>query len=217
MRGKVGTSVISKNAHGLYSKHLVNTTRSTLPQNNLVRIRFSAMAGQWRYFTNTQQSAWNTAALTYTFYNNLGVAYVPTGYQLFIYANMNIWPYSTSFISVPSNFVTQQVPALTYGSFSIGSSTFNLTNIVPNTAGVIVSLYCSIMLPASAVGGSYKVKISDQFLQSHAVPYNEFSKIVASLGTTPIAGYKFFLTAYSINLTSGICSNPAFSMQTINS
>jgi hypothetical protein len=206
LRGKVGQSVISKNIHGLYTKQLVIPSKSNQTQNIAVRTRYSQIAASWRGLSSVQKALWSSAAPTYTFVNNVGVSYHPTGFQLFVYCNMNIWPYYSTFITVPSNYVAQTIPDLDNDPLVAGSGTCNLNSWTLSGATNLIQLYCSYMLPKSSNAFVYPAKYSIGFLANHAAPINIYSALVACLGTPPVVDYKYFLRATNTSTVYGIVS-----------
>ena len=138
IRGTYGQAVISKSKSGLYAKPLVKPIQSYTVLPSSVRSRYSAIAQQWVGLSNTSKSQWNASAATYTFYNSLNQPFVPTGYQLFIFANMNIYPFISDFITTAYNYVVVPLGYIILGSLSVSGMTFPI-----NWGGSFLLIYLS--------------------------------------------------------------------------
>ena len=88
--GKIGGQVIQR---GRSSQVLKQKGRPTVRRglvNQPPRTKLGAVASTWRDLSSGDRATWQALALTVTRYNRFGVAYVPTGFQLFMELNSNL-------------------------------------------------------------------------------------------------------------------------------
>jgi len=99
LSGALGNCVASHNKQGLFLRERVIPRNTYTDARYVVRQRFSSLANKWSTLSEAARNAFSAQSGSYTFYDNLGNAYHPSGWQLFLYVNMNIFPYSSAFIT----------------------------------------------------------------------------------------------------------------------
>jgi hypothetical protein len=215
LRGKTGNSVISLNKNGLYIKSFVKPVTSILLQNNNVRLRFSAIAAQWQLLSYSVKLTWNSAGLTYTFTDNIGRTYHPTGYQLFIFINMNIWPMSSAFITTAANYAAVPQTFLVIDEISHSSSSVYVRSTSYNTSGYYTKLMFSKIIPPAPQGYKYPTTYAIGFLGNHAMPYDIGSFVAACLKSPFLQNWYYFMQTINVNVTTGNVSPPVNILQYI--
>jgi hypothetical protein len=216
LTGTLGNVTASKNLNGLYLKPYVIPLRSIQSQNQDVRSRYSSCAYQWSLLNGTQKQAWNTAALTYTWLNNVGVSYTPNGWQLFVYANMNIYPYVTSFITSPSNYSNENIPIALLDPLTLSNSRCYCNGYTHPTNNDTLYLYVSDILPKSFIGNNPPTRYLIALPYNASFPYNLYSLLIARWGRVPVVDEKFLFDARMVNVISGIMSAPQFAVRPVN-
>lgn len=125
IRGKMSGSCFSKCQSGYIMTNLPIPRVNTSTYNSLAKKAVISTVQAWNALTAGQRLAWSTQAGLTTFYNSLGVAYNPTGYQLYFAVNNRIARYGQSLIStaVPYQVATQGVAQPS--SIVFATNTFN--------------------------------------------------------------------------------------------
>lgn len=88
--GAIGGQVIQR---GRSSQILKQKGRQSVRRgsvNQPPRTKLAAVASTWRDLSSGDRGTWESTALTITRINRFGIAYVPTGYQLFMELNSNL-------------------------------------------------------------------------------------------------------------------------------
>jgi hypothetical protein len=125
IRGKVGGQVFSKNASGYtlsnFTKSIINNDPNTVLAKKAV---FDA-SSLWISLSASQQLDWHNQALSTTFYNSLGEAYTPSGYQLFMAVNIQIFRSGSSGISDSVAYSVTTVNVAQPSSIVVSTNTLN--------------------------------------------------------------------------------------------
>jgi len=88
--GKAGGTIIQRGRTGQILRNLTVPHSSKLQPSQAPRSALSAVSSNWRIITTSERIGWNSLAATLTRYNKFGVAYVPTGFQIFCEINLNL-------------------------------------------------------------------------------------------------------------------------------
>lgn len=149
------------------------------------------IAGAWRTLTEAEQTSWITGAVNYPAFNRFGVAYTPSGYQVFMTLNFQI-------VSAGGTLLTECPVPVTVPDLSDFSFTY-----VPSTA---INLLFSVALSADCV---YRIeatqpmsfgrrpknsffKVIDQPDDSITSPYNVLTKYTNVYGAVPPNAVLYF-------------------------
>lgn len=125
----------------------------------------ASIAGAWRNLTDAQRQSWVTGAVNYPAYNKFGVAYTPSGYQVFMTLNFQI--VALGFALLTDCPVPVSIPDLP--DFSM--------NYVPATN---INLIFSI-----AITADFNVRVdATQPMAQGRKPKNSFYKTIAQLDST---------------------------------
>ena len=99
--GKVGGQIIQRGRTGQILRNLTKPISRKTPESYQPRAAMSVVSSAWRSLAPVDRDSWTALASTLTRYNKFGVAYIPTGYQIYSELNLN---YVNYFADVP--FVT---------------------------------------------------------------------------------------------------------------
>ena len=101
MKGKAGGSIFSQNKQGAYFRNnRWGGGRKSQRWDN-AKIRLSNLSNQWRLLSAEQREAWQAAGADYPFENKFKESYIPSGYQLFMSLNGNLYAHNLPLLSVP--------------------------------------------------------------------------------------------------------------------
>jgi hypothetical protein len=135
LRGKVGGVVGSRAVTGTTLRARVAGVNPATAAQLAQRANQAYIAQQWKQRTAAQQLTWNALAAQVTLTNSLGVAYSPTGQQLFISANRTYFQlHGSLLLTAPST--PPAVPSVTALNVTLVSTVL--------TAYVSVSSYSAI-------------------------------------------------------------------------
>ncbi|MEI6122700.1 MAG: hypothetical protein WCQ95_03660 [Bacteroidota bacterium] len=101
MRGKLNGSVFSRNHYAAYVRNKVTPTNPRTVRQQEIRSVFANLSSQWRSLTQEQRNAWNTAVAEFLRTNIFGDSYKPSGINLFIRLNMNLYNIQHNMINMP--------------------------------------------------------------------------------------------------------------------
>lgn len=101
MKGKAGGSIFSQNKQGAYFRNnRWGGGRKSARWDNAKR-KLSFLSNQWRMLSAEQREAWQAAGQNYPFENKFKESYIPSGYQLFMSLNGNLYAHNLPILTVP--------------------------------------------------------------------------------------------------------------------
>lgn len=126
-KGIVGGNVLSGNAAGRMASIYRKPKTRYGPTQTLQRNRFQEVVARWTQITDSQRAGWNAEAATgdWDTVNSIGETIQPSGFQLFVKLNLNLYTVDTSIDTAPSK-PTLSPPLLTSMS-AIVATQFRLT------------------------------------------------------------------------------------------
>jgi hypothetical protein len=96
IKGKIGGTVFQTNRNGYSAKN--NTGKGhgyVIGDGGVARmkqnLRVATLASAWGTLTPEQRNAWINEATNWTFFNRFGDPYTPSGYELFLHVNLNLY------------------------------------------------------------------------------------------------------------------------------
>lgn len=114
-------------------------------QRNLLAFNSSS----WKMLTNAQHDLWNSFASTLTWYTKVGIAYTPSGYQVFCQCNLNRNTIYAPFLSEPISpappvdasrmqveFVTGNIMQYSYAGTAVTGKCVVISASAPQSRGV---------------------------------------------------------------------------------
>jgi hypothetical protein len=102
MKGKAGGSIFSQNKQGAYFRNNRWGGGRKSERWDNAKIRLSYLSNQWRLLSAEQREAWQAAGKDYPFENKFKESYIPSGYQLFMSLNGNLYAHNLPILSVPA-------------------------------------------------------------------------------------------------------------------
>jgi hypothetical protein len=101
MKGKAGGSIFSQNKQGAYFRNnRWGGGRKSQRWDN-AKNRLSFLSNQWRLLSAEQREAWQAAGADYPSKNKFQEEYIPSGYQLYMSLNGNLFSHNLPLLSVP--------------------------------------------------------------------------------------------------------------------
>lgn len=88
--GKAGGTIIQRGRTGQILRNLTIPKSRKFQASAAPRSAVSVVSSQWKFLTAAQRTGWTSVAALLTRYNKFGVAYIPTGFQLFCELNLNL-------------------------------------------------------------------------------------------------------------------------------
>lgn len=101
MKGKAGGSIFSQNKQGAYFRN--NRWGGGRKSNrwDAAKNKLSVLSNKWRSLSAEQREAWQAAGANYPFENKFKESYIPSGYQLFMSLNGNLFAHDLPLLNVP--------------------------------------------------------------------------------------------------------------------
>lgn len=211
MRGKVASSVYSKNKGGAVIRNRVTPINRRSTGQTEQRQQFSSLSSAWRGLTQAQRDGWNSAAASFPQQDSLGQTIFLTGAQLYIRCNANLILIGAATISdapVPTSFDVLAVGAIAFDASS-GTATVAFTP-TPVPAGF--NLVIRATRPLSA-GKNFVGSSEFRFVQTVAPagtsPANIAAAYIAIFGAiTGAAGQKVFIEMFLMESATGLAGIP---------
>jgi len=112
LRGKLGGHIFSKSGTGYFMSTFKKAVNTSSVSSLAAKSAMFNVASAWSALNVGQRTAWKNVAMVTTFYNSMGTAYTPTGYQLFSFINDRIIRSGSPAIvaSTPANVITTNTP-----------------------------------------------------------------------------------------------------------
>lgn len=101
MKGKAGGSIFSQNKQGAYFRNNRWGGGRKSARWDAAKQRLTIMSNAWRNLSTEQREAWESAAINFPFQNKFKDEYIPSGYQLFMSLNGNLYAQNLPTLSVP--------------------------------------------------------------------------------------------------------------------
>ena len=178
--GAIGGQVIQR---GRSSQVLKQKGRPTIRRglvNQPPRTKLAAVASTWRDLSSNNRATWESIALSVTRYNRFGVAYVPTGYQLFMELNSNLQNFGSQAI-IKKAPAAPNYPAVTGWSLAVDpSSSEFIVNWSQSAGDNDFQLYFSLF-PLQSLGATYvrgSARLTDQFISVDSETDNLYTEVM---------------------------------------
>jgi len=209
--GKQGGTIFSKNHAGSITKAYarpINRQSSTQQPN---RVNWGYIIRYWQLLPQVNIANWNSLALTVTWHNKVGTAYHPTGQQLYLYCNQNLYtiglpvllnPVAPTGRTLISEASIQENLIVTYAMNLIFYPT-------PTNDFICYKLYATQGLSA---GISYAKKWLKHLINlppGSSAPFDITVAYIARFGQ-PVAGTKIFFKLVPVEINTGFSGTPVF-------
>jgi len=200
-RNKIGGHVLSKNRAGAYVRTKVTPVNPQSSAQVNVRASIASLASGWRGLTETQRASWNAAVKDYQKTDIFGDKVTPTGFNLYMSLNQNLYNIGVAAISAPP--VPAAVSSFTSMSVSIakGAGTAEATVAATIPASETVVMYAT---PGVSAGKDFvKSEYRKIGIFTTGSSLDFASMYVAKFGAIPTAGTKVFVKCVHVNKTTG--------------
>lgn len=203
MKGKVGGTVFQGGPAGPVAK-CIDAIRDSAKLTKADAGRVintlpitAQVAGLWRTLTDAERASWSTGAVNYPAFNKFGVSYTPSGYQVFMTLNFQVYQLTGAILySCPVPITVNNPPA-----FSIAQP--DLTSLDVTWVGGIQT-DCTIRVEATQPMGQGRkpknsfYKVISEWPDSTASPTDLFPAYALVYGSFPInASIYFRFTSYA--------------------
>lgn len=201
--GKIGGSVVGKGRSGAFARVRVKPVNPRTSAQVAQRSKLSTYAQGWRGLTAAQISAWNAAADSgaFTLKNSLGIAFKPTGEQLYVQLNLNLAKIGASAITdVP---VKEALPAILLTALEVESGTESFSLTFTGALGAEFSLAVYATAPLSpGISRPSRSQFRQIGVYASDSPADMLSAYQGVFGD-PIEGQRIFVYAEVISETTG--------------
>ena len=200
-RNKLGGHVLSKNRSGAYARTKVTPVNPQSSYQVNQRASLANLASAWRGLATGLREAWNAAVKDYVGTDIFGDKMIPSGFNLFIKLNQNLYNISVAMISTPPSPVA--VSAFTAMSISMAKGTpaasATVAATIPSTETVI--LYATPGISAGKFFVKSELRKIGVFTTGTTLDFKTMYE--AKYGVIPVAGMKVFVKAVHVNETTG--------------
>lgn len=200
-RNKIGGHVLSRNRAGAFARTKVTPTNPQTSFQVNVRASIASLASGWRALTAAQIAAWNAAVKDYVGTDIFGDKVTPSGFNLYMKLNQNLYTIGEAAISDPP--VPTAVASFTSftPAMANGADTATLTFAPAINAGETVEIFAT---PGMSPGKNY-VKSDFRLIgtSTGASPLDVKALYAAKFGAVPAAGLKVFFKCVHVNETTG--------------
>lgn len=101
MKGKAGGSIFSQNKQGAYFRNNRWGGGRKSQRWDAAKVKLAALSNSWRLLTSEQREAWQAAGADYPMLNKFKDEYIPSGYQLYMSLNGNLYAQNQPLLEVP--------------------------------------------------------------------------------------------------------------------
>ncbi len=213
--GRVGGTVFSRNRGGMYMRNGSKPTVVTTPFAQAIKAILANFSAQWRDLTADQQEAWREWATQNPITNRLGQSRTLSGHQAFVKLNARLNAAGGATITTPPTGVAPDGVIPTGITYTASPEALTVTfSSAPTPADVAVQVYAYV---SDSTGVSYvknRLALVYTSTDEASSPLNILTPVKNRFGTLS-TGQKIHIGLRTIDLTSGLCSTPAFTSQTI--
>jgi len=200
-RNKIGGHVLSKNRAGAYVRTKVTPVNPQTSYQVNVRASIANLASSWRGLATGLRESWNSAVKDYVHTDIFGDKVTPSGFNLYMKLNQNLYLVNLPAITAPPLPVA--VTAFTALSVAIakGAGTAVATAAATIPAAETVIMYAT---PGISAG---KFFVKSQFRKigvfTTGTSLDFAAMYTAKYGAIPAAGLKVFIKTVHVNETTG--------------
>jgi hypothetical protein len=216
-RASIGGATASKNRGGNYFRARVAPIQPRTVLQQVIRAQLSSLSAGWRALTASQIAGWNATASTITLKDSLGNSYKPTGSQLYVGNNMNLFLAGESTVAAPpasrpdfpefapiGGTATAGTPAFTVATGSAAAPTGYL---------FVVKATPQLSAGISFIGKS-RYRNIQVFPASAFASLNVLTDYTAVFGTL-VAGQTIGVQVELVEISTGFASTPGSNMLTV--
>lgn len=141
-RGKIGSNFIGKNRGGTFGAQWSVPANPASAYSAAVRSNWSTIVAQWSTITEIERLAWIAATVNYPRYDSIGNLYYPSGQQLFLEVNQNLFIIGQPTITTPPiRYIPATTPDFTVNAIAASNSLDITFADSLSTSGISVVIY----------------------------------------------------------------------------
>jgi len=201
--GSVGGQTVSKNHYGRFLRGKVSPA---LVQNAYTAVRrneFLRLSQNWKALTQDNRDLWNAATESYTFTDSMGVEYHPTGKNLYVSLNLNLFTISESETdSPPAKVLPTEDLTFTYKALTSAGAVEVTFEGMPVDTDCKMVIFGSDSISPGINYTSTVLRLVGVYVVSGGTDYDIATEYIAKFGNPTIAK-KVFILAKQIHKTSG--------------
>jgi hypothetical protein len=200
LSGAIGGLVASRTRGGsaIRRKGIPTNPQTTFQQS--VRSLLTSLSQQWRSLTQDQISAWNSAVQNFQRSNRLGELKSPTGKNLYVAFNTNLYNSGSAGISVPPLPAEQFIIDGLALSVDTAVPEFEITAATTGTGTDFVHVWVTPMLSAGVSNPNGQYRFLGSFAGAAVFSQNVLVDYTARFGA-PIVGQKVFVKLVPVTPT----------------
>jgi len=217
LSGKSGDIIYFRHDGKLLQRSYVKPTNPKSPYQQAVRNSFGSLMQAWQTLTEEQRYSWIFAAAQIKLTNNIGVKFTPSGYNLFIRCNQNLFDCGLamlpSFVS-PTPIKSLYLPAAGVSYLSIYPSDSFKCKILftgqTTASNVIYLIFASTGLSAGITNGKKYLRLFDTIPANTTDLYDCSGTYFPRFYPTPPVIYlpRVFFKLIPIDINSGFAGQP---------
>ena len=207
IRGTTGGAIFAKNHYGNYFKSFASPINRNSQYQKPNYVNWRSIVKYWQFLTEDQRLTWKSLALTVTWHNKVGTAYHPTGQQLYLYCNQNLF-------TINQPFIASAVAPISQTLISSCNITENLINIygmilhftpTPTSTTIYYKVYASDGL-SPGISHAYKYLKHIYTISPDTPTIFDLSQYYIARFGQPKTGKKIFIKLTPVESTSGFDS-----------
>jgi len=155
------------------------------------RNSLTIVSRSWKSLVASARTNWDSAASLLTWYTKVGIAYTPSGYQVFTQCNLNLLKCKEKQIEYPIESVgVGNIDLASVSINEVGTMTYAYAGVLPETKKIVIlaSAPCSTGVKYPK-GGYKKIYVSNA---GGVGPDVITASYVSVYGITPMSGMIFF-------------------------
>ena len=202
--GHLNGSIIQRNHAGLIMRNLKKPKNTKTIYTASMRGNWGMLQNRYNNLTLAQIYSWMEAALKITWHNKLGEPYHPTGQQLYLQSNQNIYAAGGSTVDYYTNpSISPIITSASLTTFNAGDTSMLLNvNITGNTTGFKFLVYASKSL-SLGINYAYKyLKLVKTVTVGTSGDWDIYSDYIARFGR-PNGNKKIFFAIRPVEVVSG--------------
>jgi hypothetical protein len=210
-RGVLNGSIFSKNKSGNIVKNKQSPLNRSSFSQQTYRANWAYIVKYWKFLTVEQRDSWINLAASTTWHNSIGNAYHPSGQQLYLYCNQNLYSVNLPMLLLAVNPIGRTIITSAYvtqGLWNYYSMSLEFYP-TPVNSHVRYKLYAT---PSLSPGISYarkQLRLINIIVPGTASPY-DFTTPYVDLYDLPVAGSKVFFKLVPVDIVTGFDTVPLY-------
>ena len=204
----LGGQTVSKNHYGRFVRTKVTPT---LVQNSYTagrRNKFLYFTQKWADLSQANRDLWNAATGDYEFTDSLGNPYNPTGKNLYVSLNLNVFTVTgVELAAPPTKVIPTEDLTFTFNALTSAGAVSITFDEAPTDTDTDIAIYATESMSPGIKYVSTMLRLIGVFAVSGAAGYDIATEYIAKFGN-PVINKKIFISAKEIHSTSGSAGLP---------